>query len=154
MHRLATGLTVGALLWSALILAVPLLTPASPTPVWAAVVRAMGAVVCHQRPDRSFHAGAVAFPVCARCTGLYLSGALGALLGWIGAARAPRRPRAVLAAAAALTILTFAAEWTGLATTSNLVRAAAALPLGGVAGWCFVRMLREEGRTTTCAMIF
>lgn len=61
--------------------------------------------------------------------------------------------RVWLAAAASFTVITFAAEWTGLAATTNLVRAAAALPLGGVAGWCFVRMLRAEERPTTCVMI-
>jgi uncharacterized membrane protein len=144
LPRLAAGLTAAALFWSGLILAVPLLASAPPGPVWAAGVRAVGAVVCHQRPDRSFYAAGGAFPVCARCTGLYLSGAAGALAGWLGAARAPRRTRAILAAAALPTILTFIAEWAGLAATSNAMRAAAALPLGAAAGWCFVRMLREH----------
>jgi uncharacterized membrane protein len=153
VHRLAAGLTFGAVVWTALIVAVPLLTSARSAPLWADVVRAMAAVVCHQRPERSFAIANVSFPVCARCTGLYLSGAVGALCGWLGAARAPRRPRAILAAAASLTVLSFVAEWTGAAATTNLVRALAALPLGGAAGWCFVRMLREEGRPTTCAMI-
>ena len=35
--------------------------------------------VCHQRPERSFHVAGVQLPVCARCTGLYVSGAAGAL---------------------------------------------------------------------------
>ena len=39
----------------------------------------MGGVVCHQRPDRSFHPGGVQMPVCARCFGLYLGGGLGVL---------------------------------------------------------------------------
>ena len=36
-------------------------------------------VVCHQRPDRSFHPDGVQMPVCARCFGLYLGGGLGVL---------------------------------------------------------------------------
>ncbi len=39
----------------------------------------LGGVVCHQRPDRSFHLEGVQMPVCARCTGLYLGGGLGVL---------------------------------------------------------------------------
>ena len=39
----------------------------------------LGGVVCHQRPDRSFHPGGVKMPVCARCAGLYLGAGLGVL---------------------------------------------------------------------------
>ena len=42
------------------------------------------------------------------------------------------------------TAVTWAAEFAGLAAFSNLTRAAAALPLGGVAGWLFVQMLRYD----------
>lgn len=28
---------------------------------------------CHQKPERSFHLGNFQFPVCARCTGFYIS---------------------------------------------------------------------------------
>ena len=48
-----------------------------------AVIFAVGAVICHQRPERSFFLDGHQLPVCARCTGLYLSGAIG-LLGCIG----------------------------------------------------------------------
>ena len=39
----------------------------------------LGGVVCHQRPDRSFHPEGVQMPVCARCAGLYLGAGLGVL---------------------------------------------------------------------------
>ena len=39
----------------------------------------IGGVVCHQRPDRSFHLHGVQMPVCARCAGLYLGAGLGVL---------------------------------------------------------------------------
>ena len=39
----------------------------------------IGGVVCHQRPERSFHPGGVQMPVCARCFGLYLGAGLGVL---------------------------------------------------------------------------
>lgn len=32
-----------------------------------------GAKICHQREDRSFHAGIRKWPVCARCSGIYLA---------------------------------------------------------------------------------
>jgi len=28
--------------------------------------------LCHQKPERSFHIGGRQFPVCARCTGIWL----------------------------------------------------------------------------------
>ena len=39
----------------------------------------IGGVVCHQRPERSFHLHGVQMPVCARCAGLYLGAGLGVL---------------------------------------------------------------------------
>lgn len=39
--------------------------------------QAIGYAVCHQIDERSFHMGEATFPLCARCTGLFL----GALLG-------------------------------------------------------------------------
>src|SRR5262245_32312506 len=50
--------------------------------VAASLIYLAGSVVCHQRPERSFHLAAVQLPVCARCTGLYLGGAAG-VLGWL-----------------------------------------------------------------------
>ena len=38
---------------------------------------AVGSVICHQRPERSFFFDGHQLPVCARCTGLYLSGLAG-----------------------------------------------------------------------------
>jgi len=32
----------------------------------------LGASVCHQLPERSFHAGSLIIPVCARCEGIYI----------------------------------------------------------------------------------
>ena len=30
-------------------------------------------MICHRRPERSFHIRGFQFPVCARCTGFYIS---------------------------------------------------------------------------------
>ncbi len=54
-----------------------------------ALIFAAGGLICHQRPERSFFLDGQQFPVCARCTGLYLSGALG-ILGWLALKMARR----------------------------------------------------------------
>jgi uncharacterized membrane protein len=43
------------------------------------IVYAASSYICHQRPERSFHLAGAQLPVCARCFGLYLGGAVGAL---------------------------------------------------------------------------
>jgi uncharacterized membrane protein len=146
---LAILLTAGALVWTAALFLVPFaLVSTHPRVVSAAAVVYAGAGrICHQRSNRSFHLGGVQQPVCARCTGLYVSGAAGALAAWLGARRrlvAPRGARAVLIAAAIPTALTVGLELLGLAHPSSAMRALAALPLGAAAGWIFVRSLRAE----------
>lgn len=102
----------------------------------------IGAVICHQLPDRSFFLEGRQLPVCARCTGLYMSGAMG-LVAWFGlkAARAwgpisikPRialRGLLITALPTALSVASGAAAvWDG----SNVTRAVVAIPLGACAG--------------------
>ncbi len=137
-------LTLAAVSWTAAIFFLPLAAdPAKPS-VGTAAIHGAGALICHQRPERSFHARDRQFPVCARCSGLYVAGTAGALAGWLGCARIPRRTRALLVTTAIPTAITVAAEWAGVAAPSNLIRAAAAVPLGGAVGWLFVRLLRAE----------
>jgi len=95
----------------------------------------IGSVLCHQRPERSFHTAGVVWPVCARCTGIYLGGALGG--AWVLARRRrDMRPvRYVLAVSALPTAITFAIEWSGLAPVSNTARAVAGMPLGATVGF-------------------
>lgn len=114
--------------------------------MFAALMYVAGDRVCHQRPERSFHIAGTQMPVCARCTGLYLSAAIGALAAWLGRPSVPLRIRVVLFAAAVPTAATWAAEWLGLIAGSNGLRFAAAVPLGGVAAWLIVRMLRPGRR--------
>jgi hypothetical protein len=88
-------------------------------------------------------------PVCARCAGLYASGALGAAAAGASARRRLALPgaggtRLLLATAAAPTVATVALEWLGLVQPPNAARAIAALPLGAAAGWIFVRLLLAE----------
>jgi len=152
MPRFLAGILTGvAVLWVSALLFVPLRTESLPT--LKAIVYGAGALVCHQRPERSFHVHTSQLPVCARCTGLYLAGALGALAGWLGVATPPRGSRVFLFAAAIPTLITLAVEWSGLGSPGNVVRAMAAVPLGGVTGWLFVRMLRWEASPSTCATI-
>lgn len=107
-----------------------------------AFVYAAGSVVCHQLPERSFFLDGRQLPVCARCSGLYLSGAAG-VLGWCvwKAARGWRRfavpPRAALTivvVAAMPTAASYLAGVAGIWDGTNLTRALLAVPLGLCAG--------------------
>ncbi len=142
MHRvLPAALTAAALLWLTLLLLAPFV------PREASLVYQFASGVCHQRPERSFSLAGTQLPVCARCFGLYLSGAIAAAAAWLGSGGAglsPRDARLLFAAAAAPTVLTVGAEWGGIASFSNLARAVASLPLGAAAGWLFIRMLLVE----------
>jgi uncharacterized membrane protein len=101
-----------------------------------------GSLVCHQLPDRSLHLAGMQLPVCARCTGLYVGGALGSI-GWL-AWRLVRSRHAVfldrrratmtIAIVAAPTLVTGATAFLGVWDLSNTSRALLALPLGVVAG--------------------
>jgi len=107
-----------------------------------AFIFAVGGVICHQRPERSFFLDGHQFPVCARCTGLYLSAAVG-LAGWVAFKTASRwRPVAfdprlairVIAIAAIPTAVSWTTGVTGVWDGSNITRALLAIPLGASAG--------------------
>jgi uncharacterized membrane protein len=110
----------------------------------AAVMYVAGSLICHQRPERSFHVGAAQLPVCARCLGLYAGGALGVLV-WIAFTGLGRRPsaraaawltrvRVVLITAAIPTLISVITAWLGVWDPGNVLRATLALPLGAAAG--------------------
>lgn len=146
------ALTGGALVWlAALVLAPYALASASALLVSAAsIVYEAAAAVCHQQPDRSFHLSAFQMPVCARCSGLYASGAFGAAAAW-SSGRASLSPgtrgvRLALALAALPTAATWGLERLAVWQPGNIVRALAALPLGAAAGWIFVTLLLAEAR--------
>ena len=94
----------------------------------------IGGLVCHQRPERSFHPEGVQMPVCARCAGLYLGAGLGVLaaVGFRrrgGAAERPgRRPGGMWAGGGALPPAAGAHEGGGAAAD----RAPARLTAAGV----------------------
>ena len=106
------------------------------------IVFLAGSLICHQRPDRSFFWAGHQLPVCARCTGLYLS-ALTGVLAWAAiksATRWQRRPidprtaRALFVAAAMPTAISLASGSLGIWDGSNITRALIAVPLGATAG--------------------
>ncbi|MCR4373937.1 MAG: DUF2085 domain-containing protein [Acidobacteria bacterium] len=130
----------------------------------ATVVYLAGGRICHQRPERSFATRDVQWPVCARCSGLYLAAPFGALAllarrrtDWRAraSARAARpglkpgasdygahwlQPVRLLALAAIPTALTLLWEWGGMGTPSNLIRFATALPLGAAVMWVLLQV--------------
>jgi uncharacterized membrane protein len=146
-RTLAAALTAAAFLWALIVVCAPaaLRSPVLATP--AAGVYAAASRICHQRVERSFHDAGIQLPVCARCTGIYVSAAVGALGVWVFAR--PRRgvsPRIALFIAAAPTAITWLLEHLGGVPFSNVTRAVAAIPLGAVAGWLLVGLLRYDSR--------
>ena len=146
----ALALTMAALGWAAALVGVPWLVARRPDalalrPV-ATVAYLSGSLVCHQRPERSFHPWGIQMPVCARCFGLYAPAPLGAGLalaagaGWLGRRRRMRvgQVRALLLATGLPTVATWTAEWLGVVAFSPAVRFAAALPLGFAVAWVVV----------------
>lgn len=55
---------------------------------------AIGSMVCHQLPERSYHLWTAQMPVCARCAGIYAGAAVAAVLAAFSAPR-KRCPTAV-----------------------------------------------------------
>lgn len=131
--------------WSAALIAAPLVATHSDNRLRyaAALLYAGGSLICHQRPERSFHLAGAQLPVCARCLGLYVGAAIGAVL-WIGVRRGwrsqiaglsdPRTVRMLVIIFALPTIITVLTATLGWWDPANELRAGLALPLGGIAG--------------------
>ena len=141
------AVAAGSAVWLAAILLTPWIAGFAE---WASAgAYLVGSLICHQRPERSFHVAGAQLPVCARCTGLYLGAALG-LLTW--AAVAPRRSwrwtRAsavtALATSGAPTAVTVATAWIGVLDPPNAWRAALAIPLGAVAACAAGAMITDH----------
>jgi uncharacterized membrane protein len=118
-------------------------------PVWTTVVYTACSRVCHQKPERSFHFGGTAWPVCGRCSGLYFSAPFGALAALVSLRRRQGAGRhlAWLAVACVPTAFTLGTEWAGLAAWSNLTRALAALPAGVMLAFVLVRTAARAPET-------
>jgi len=107
-------------------------------PAWTALslaVYAVGAMVCHQLPARSFHVWGAQLPVCARCTGIYVAAAVVAACSRLFPRAEGGAARAVLVAAAAPTAATLLFEWTTGEMPSNAIRALAGAPIGAAVAW-------------------
>ncbi len=110
--------------------------------LFLALVDALGSLICHQLPERSFVVAGRQLPVCARCTGLYVSGVVGfvgwcawkAARGWRPFAVSPRPALAIVIAAGIPTALSYATGIAGVWDGSNVTRALLAVPLGVSAG--------------------
>jgi uncharacterized membrane protein len=106
----------------------------------ALAVYAAGHLVCHQRADRSFASCGVQWPVCGRCSGLYVGAAVGAVI--FGLWRVDRDPastgawrRRLLLAAAPTAILWLGEFGLGF-DPGTFLRFLGALPAGaGGAAW-------------------
>lgn len=143
---LAWVLAAASILWM-LLLTGATAFPSALVPM-RALAFALASFICHQQPDRSFHWGAAAWPVCARCLGLYAAAPMAAVAALLAAA--PRRfgtPAMnvlLLCIAAIPTAITWVGEHIAGWPMSNAARFAAALPLGAGAAWLLVRTVRPK----------
>jgi uncharacterized membrane protein len=145
----------GAIVWAGVIplaaLAAGSTNGASAVYAFAIGVYALGHVICHQLPVRSFHLWGVALPVCARCTGIYAGAAVTALLISLRPVRtmpSAVSARRLLIAALFPTALTLAYEWTTGVMPSNWIRALAGVPLGAAVIWLLGTATLERKRRT------
>jgi uncharacterized membrane protein len=131
---IAPALALTALAWLALLI----VTPLAPSSI-ATLMYAVGAVICHQLPERSFHLAGVQLPVCARCLGIYAGAAAAASIHVLGVGAAdsarwrtlgPRAARRVFVVSALPTLVTVALEWAGVWRGTNITRAIAGVAVG------------------------
>ena len=103
---------------------------------------AVGRMICHQRPDRSFFIDGHQLPVCARCTGIYLSSWAGLVVfaafkltrGWRPIPIDPWRAGRLILITAIPTAVSLASGTLGVWDGANITRAILALPFGFTAG--------------------
>jgi uncharacterized membrane protein len=146
-ERLLAGAT---LLWAG---AVPLAAwlrggTAAAATLFTFLIYGVGAIVCHQRPERSFHLGALPLPVCARCTGIYAGAAAVALIALAGSRYrySAGRVRAWLTVAAVPAVLSLCYEWATAQVPSNAVRAATGVFVGAAVAAVVLGFLDDEVR--------
>jgi uncharacterized membrane protein len=137
----AAVLWAGALILGAFIASRPEIGPASYT--LSATIYGIGALICHQRPERSFQLWGAQLPVCARCAGIYLGAAVAAVIGSIVHLEAGRDApakvlRFAILIAALPTLLTLTYEWTTGHMPANWLRAVSGFPLGAIVAWVLV----------------
>ena len=142
MPTLARSIVVSALAWPILLAAALWTRIAHADAFWPQIVYQAASHICHQLPARSFFTAGVQWPVCARCTGLYLAAPIGAIAAAVGLSR--RRPLDPVTrwtvVASVPTALTLALEWLGVTPASGAARLLAALPLGAMVAYVIVRV--------------
>jgi uncharacterized membrane protein len=150
-HVLRLAIVAASVAWAIVLPLAPLVAgrPHAPaaSAAFALAVYAVGSVICHQLPERSYHLFGAQMPVCARCTGIYLGAAVSAVLAARGSSStglAQRTLRLVLFAVAVPTALTLVFEWTTGVTPSNTVRFAAGVPIGAAIAWAVVRHAHDN----------
>jgi uncharacterized membrane protein len=157
-RRLAAwGYVGGVVAWATWLIVLPRCLDAQRLPPRLASVAAwtywVSGWVCHQDPVRTFAVGVWPLPVCARCTGLYVGAAIGAVVGLLSAwpAAPPGRlarsgtlrvVRVTLIVSALPTGVLWALEWLGHVPVTNLLRWLGALPLGAAISWLIVGVVR------------
>lgn len=111
---------------------------------------ALGYGLCHQLPERSFFAGGLQLPVCARDTGIYLGFALSvALISSLERHRRATEPPSVWLIAAAVAMIGAMAydgltSYMGLRQTTNDIRLATGLMTGYGLSLIVVPMLNGQ----------
>jgi len=133
------ALVIGSILWPLLLASAAWARIEHSSSGWPSLVYLAASRVCHQRPERSFHTAGVKWPVCGRCSGLYLAAPAGALLGAVVLARRRYSAVRLLVIAAIPTAITVALEWPHLAEVTNVQRFVTALPLGAAIAYVLVR---------------
>jgi len=133
------ALVLGSILWPLLLASAAWARIEHSSSGWPSLVYLAASRVCHQRPERSFHTAGVKWPVCGRCSGLYLAAPAGALLGAVVLARRRYSAVRLLVIAAIPTAITVALEWPHLAEVTNVQRFVTALPLGAAIAYVLVR---------------
>jgi uncharacterized membrane protein len=106
-----------------------------------------GYVFCHQIPERSFFIDGHQFPICARCTGIFLGFIVTSVyILMMGGAKRPLMPdRTVLAFAAAgsaAMVFDGVTSYAGLRDTTNVIRLATGLGMGAAIGFLLPVVLR------------
>jgi uncharacterized membrane protein len=110
------------------------------------MIYGVGSLICHQRPERSFHLGAAQLPVCARCIGIYAGAAIGAAGTLFTVVRAAARwnPRVLLIAGAVPIAATLLIEWGGVADPGNVVRALSGVVAGAAVATAVLTLHYDE----------
>src|SRR3990172_4419420 len=87
MTNFRRAFVAASIAWAVLLPLAPFVaSQPAPARFWyglAFVVYGAGSFICHQLPARSFHSWSAQWPVCARCTGIYVGAAVTAIVATV-----------------------------------------------------------------------